>query len=120
MTVLGAHMTAANREHLSRVRALWEGGKPLEAGQILFDALEPDVRPKWASNVLRFILRKSGISTELFEQVLFTAETKRMWANGHRVFSTLRASVLELDALASSQRLTSRQSLLRDVLCLAE
>lgn len=106
--------------HLVQAAENWRVGRPLEAGRLIFENLPPDVRPQWAARILRLVLTRSGIESSLFAQVLHTADHQAMWGNGHRVFSTLRASVLELDELEGRCGLTKEQELLRSILSLAE
>ncbi len=109
-----------NSNQLDRAHEHWRGGQPLEAGRLVYENLAIQVRPVWAARILRFVLDKSGIEHSLFEQVLYTADHRAMWGNGHRAFSTLRTSTLKLDELRRTRGLTKDESLLGEVLSLAE
>jgi hypothetical protein len=105
---------------LQKASEYWQGGMPLEAGRLIFENMPSNARPRWAARILSLVLARSGIQSPLFEGVLQTAEREDLWRNGHRVFSTLRASTLKLDDMERTRGLTQNQQDLRYVLSLAE
>jgi hypothetical protein len=107
-------------EHLKRAAEYWNSGQPLQAGKLIFENLPNEARPKWASRILRIILERSGIQSSLFDPILHTADHQPMWGNGHRVFSTLRASTLKLDDMKRTKGATEAQKLFGYILSLAE
>jgi hypothetical protein len=109
-----------NGNHRDQAAEYWRGGKPLEAGRLIFESLPTTVRPKWAAEILRLVLDKSRIDPSPFWLLLQTADHQAMWGNGHRVFSMLRASTLDLLQLQKTQGLTKEQTLLAGILSLAE
>jgi hypothetical protein len=109
-----------DNNHLERAAEYWRGGQAIQAGKLIFENIPAETRPKWASRLLRLVLGRSGIQSSIFEQVLHTADDQAMWRNGHRVFSAVRASTLELDELERTHGLTKEQKLLGDLLSLAE
>lgn len=109
-----------NRTHLVRAAECWRSGKPLEAGRLIFERLASEARPKWAARVLKLAVDKSGIKHPLFEQVLRTADERSMWAKGHRLFSEVRDSTLELDNVKRTQGLSEEQRILHTLFVLAE
>jgi hypothetical protein len=113
-------MQTDNSNHLERAAEYWRGGQPLEAGRLIYEHLPLQARPKWAARIFRSVLGKSGVQPSLFEQVLYTADHQAMWGNGHRAFSILRASTLKLDELQRTRGLTKEETLLGDLLSLAE
>lgn len=116
----GIDMPSNDPNRFDQATKQWHGGQALEAGRLLLENLPTHLRPIWASNILRLVLGRSGVDPSLFHQVLYTAEHQPMWANGHRTFSILRNSVLELDELERTIGLTKEQKLLKYVLHLAE
>jgi hypothetical protein len=92
-------MPNPDADYLTRAAEFWEGGKPIEAGRLVFENLPSDVRPAWAPRILRLVLEKSGVARDQFLRTLDTADHPRQWANGHRCFDILRGTVLELDEL---------------------
>jgi hypothetical protein len=109
-----------NDDHLRRAAEYWSSGQLLEAGELIYDNLPTEDRPRWASGVLRLVLARSGIRSSLFEQILHIADHQAMWGDGHRAFSTLRASTLKLDELERTRGLTEDEELLHSILSLAE
>ena len=65
--------------HLEIARQHWLEGQALEAGRLIFEALPPESRPKWAARILRLVIDKSGVEKGQFERTLY-AQTIR--ANG--------------------------------------
>lgn len=64
----------------------WKGGKAIDAGKLIFEALPNTLRPRWASRILRLLLVKSGTNSSLFHLVMLTAEQPSKWSHGHQVF----------------------------------
>lgn len=108
-----------NSNHLMRAAEYWREGHPLEAGKLIFERLPADVRPKWASRILKLVLERSGVRSSLIEQVLHTADHTTEWKNARHVFSTVRKSTLELDKIRQ-HGLTKEQELLGWLLAMAE
>jgi len=113
-------MTNDNASICEQAREYWEGGQPLIAGRLIYERISPENRPHWASSILRLLLIKSGIQLPILNQLLRTAERQEMWREGHRLFSDVRASVLQLDQLERTQGLTKEQALLSSILSVAE
>jgi hypothetical protein len=87
---------------------------------MIFENLPPDLRPKWAADILRLVLERSGVERAHFDQILEITDHQTQWGNGHREFSTLRDSVLELLELLRMRGLSKEQKILYGVLSLAE
>ena len=113
-------MVSKGDDLFHRAAMCWNEKQPLEAGRLIFENLPTEVRPSWAASVLRLVLARSGIHFPVLEQVLHTADHEDMWKNGHRVFSTLRAAVMNIDEVERARDLTDDQKLLRSILSLAE
>jgi len=112
-------MSNDNSNHLARAVQYWRGGQPLEAGKLIFENLPEDIRPKWASRILKLVVERSGVHSSPIEQVLYIADHTTEWRNAHRAFSTVRKSTLELDSIRE-RGLTKEQELLGWLLALAE
>jgi hypothetical protein len=109
-----------DENYLELAREYWRGGRPLEAGRLLYDNLPVESRPAWAVRILRLVLDRSGVSRSHFERVLHTADNPRQWANGHRCFDLIRHETLECDRLRRSGQLTKDQELFASLMLLAE
>lgn len=106
-------------DHLGRAAEYWRTGQPLEAGKLIFENLPAEVRPKWASRILKLVLERSGVRSSPIEQVLYIADHPAEWKNAHYAFSTVRKSTLKLDRIRA-RALTKEQELLGWLLALAE
>jgi hypothetical protein len=128
--------------YLERAPEYWEGGQAVKAGRLVFENLPNDLRPKWASRILRLVLERRGIrfnerpnwtsgildfvfgrnrvQPSVFDEILYTAEHPAMCGNGHRVFDALRGATLELDRFRRTIGLTEEQTLRSSILSLAE
>jgi len=104
-------------EHLERAGEYWRGGQPLEAGRLIFENLPAQVRPRWASKILRLAVGRSGSSVPPIDHLLEIADRPTEWGNAHRVFSLLRKSTLDLERL---QNRTPEQEIVIHNLYLAE
>jgi hypothetical protein len=131
---------------VERAAEFWRRGAPYEAGQVIFENLPNEVRPKWAARILRLVLTRSGVQPShfegvrpkwaarvlrsvlaaigvrsmLFEHVLHIADHPWQWGRGHRVFDKLRDSLLWLETQREMLGLTKKQKLLESLLDLAE
>ena len=105
--------------HLTQANEYWRGGHPLEAGKLIYENLPADIRPKWASRILKLVLLRSGIRSSPIEQVLDIADHTAKWGNANRAFFTVRKSTLKLDSIRD-RGLTKKQELLGWGLALAE
>jgi hypothetical protein len=107
-------------DHFEQAAQYWRDGQALDAGRLIFEALPSDIRPRWASTILKIVLERSGIRSSVLQQVLDTAADRKFWGNGHRVFSMVRHETLKVDELDRTGHLTKDDELLGDVLSLAE
>lgn len=44
---------------LAAIAALWQGGRPLEAGRALTALVPPEARPRWSGRIVRWAYRRS-------------------------------------------------------------
>jgi hypothetical protein len=111
--VLRAHRASLAREsgwqtehgdHRSRALGYWRRGQALEAGRVVFEHLAPEDRPRWAANVLRTVLAKTGLQIPAIQHVLDLAEQPQEWRAAHSAFSILRGSTLQLAHLRRRSR----------------
>lgn len=98
----------------------WSKGEALEAGKLIYENLPPESRVRWAVRILELVLKRSGIESSPFKQVLAAPDHEDMWKNGHQIFSTLRNVTLKLDNLRKSGRLSEDEKLFASILSLAE
>jgi hypothetical protein len=114
---MAVNMPERNGNHLERAAEQWRGGQPLEAGRIIFDNLQPAMRPTWASRILRSVVEKSRVRFSPIEEILRIADNPTEWGKAHGAFSLLRKSTLNLERLQSKSR---EETLLLSHLYLAE
>jgi hypothetical protein len=106
---------------VERAAKHWHAGEAMEAGRLLFETLPGHLRPIWGARILRLVISKNCVDdSSLFAQVLYDAEHERMWADGHRAFSTLRDSLLRLQQKEAAEGLTKEQTLLKSIVVLGE
>jgi hypothetical protein len=79
------------------VRALWDAGKALQAGRILFEAMPEQERPVWAGDILRFCCNYSSTVPAEVAAVLDLTRCNSEWHRGHEVFDTLRRLTLRIE-----------------------
>ena len=113
-------MPQNDQSHLRQAAECWAQGAALEAVKLIYENLPTKSRPRWASEILKVVLQRSGIQSSLFDQVLFAAQHEDMWKSSHQVFSTLRHATLGLDKLRRGPGLSEDERLLASVLSLAE
>ena len=102
---------------LTKARSLWTEGEALEAGKLIFDSLPRESRPEWAANILRLVLKRTGIKSPPIERVSSLARCSGDWNKAHEAFSMVRKAALKLEHL---KPLTPPQTLLLRHLLLAE
>jgi hypothetical protein len=113
-------MEQQKNTHLVQAAEYWAKGQPLKAGEVIYENLPLQFRPKWASRILKIVLNRGGVQSSLFDQVLIAADDEFLYKSGHRVFSAIRESTLKLDELRRDHDLSEDQKLLASVLSLAE
>lgn len=104
-------------DFLKSALLLWDNGSELEAGRLIYENLTQETRPKWASNILKLVVARSGVRHPSVERVLQISEHQTEWHYAHDAFSSIRDAILELDHV---NELTSSQRLLVRVLELSE
>ena len=82
---------------LAKARSHWMEGQPLEAGQLIFESLPSEIRPQWANNILRSVVERTGIKSEVIHRVISTADCSDEWGKAHDVFSAVRDKTLQVD-----------------------
>jgi hypothetical protein len=95
----------------------WRGGRPLEAGELLFESIPREFRPNWASRILKSAAGRSGIQFLPIENMLYVADHPTQLRTAHHAFDILRHSTLELERI---QVRTKDRELLLSLLLLAE
>jgi hypothetical protein len=110
-------MASQDDNRVERAAEHWRGGRLLEAGKLLFESLPRELRPNWASRILKLAVGRSGVRVSPIENILHIADHPSEWGNAHRAFSALRKSTLELERM---QVTTQDQELLLSLVLLAE
>lgn len=103
---------------LNRAPEHGRNGQHLEAGRLIFENLPKELRPRWASQVLADIVRRTQVTSPPIENILRIASLPSEWRNAHDAFSSARKLTLELEKLGEGR--SSEQSLLLRHLLLAE
>ena len=75
---------------LKQARELWEAGKYLDAGRLLYEALPHERRPGWAAEILAAVTPYAP-QTPAIDRVLEVARTPARWHEGHDAFDAVRA-----------------------------
>ncbi|WP_010582401.1 hypothetical protein [Schlesneria paludicola] len=109
-----------NNIHIKQAPVLWATGKPFDAGRIIFEGLPTESRPKWASRILKFLLRRYRIESPQFDYVLKMVDNKDLWSTGHQAFCNLRDTTLRLDEAGQKREFSEEESLLIAILAIAE
>jgi hypothetical protein len=82
---------------LTKARGHWIDGQPLEAGKLIFERLPSEIRPQWANNILRSVVERTGIKSDVIDRVISTADCRDEWGKAHDVFSAVRDKTLQVD-----------------------
>jgi len=101
----------------TQARELWRSGKAIDAGRLLFEHLKPELRPMWASRLLRAVVQRTEIKSPSIDAILVISENVADWNNAHRAFSFVREATLKLEEI---QGRSIHQELLLAQLYLAE
>jgi hypothetical protein len=102
---------------LSKARTQWMNGKTLDAGKLLFEQLDMEIRPRWAANILKLVLERTGIKSNPIDRIISIANCPNDWGKAHDAFSALRKAALDLEQLKAR---SPQQTLLLSHLLLAE
>lgn len=82
---------------LAKARGHWMEGQPFEAGKLIFESLPSEIRPQWANNILRSVVERTGIKSDVIDRVISTADCPDQWGKAHDVFSAVRGKTLQVD-----------------------
>lgn len=109
-------MSLDRQSMLTTAYEYWQQGGSLEAGmeagKLIFESLSNECRPKWAANILRAAVVRSGIKSQPIERVLAVADHPNEWGKAHDAFDSVRRASL---TIVHSEFRGSQKSLL---LCL--
>jgi len=78
-------------------RVLWDAGKSLEAGRVLFEALPAGDRPFWAGAILQFCCEYAATIPPEVAAVLQLTHKRSEWHHGHEIFDALRRLTLRIE-----------------------
>src|SRR5258706_2415573 len=110
-------MSDKNSNYLKQAAEHWRDGQPLDAGRLIFDNLTKEVQPRWAANILKSVVKRTGIKSPPIERIIHLADHPRDWNKANDAFSSARRSTLELESLKAR---SPEQALLLNHLLLAE
>lgn len=110
-------MSDDDQDRLRRANEHWLAGRPLEAGEMLFEALPLEVRPKWASGILRLAVQRTGVQFAPIELILQISAHPAEWREAKLAFSALRDSTLKLEKI---QAINDEEKVLLSLHYLAE
>jgi hypothetical protein len=79
------------------VSRLWKEREYVRVGHILFDAIPSELRPIWAVNLLKIMVKKTGLSTIEIENLITVASDPSTWNQAHAAFSAIRKQVRKLE-----------------------
>jgi hypothetical protein len=97
-------MEIDRREILARAAGYWEGGRALDAGELIFESLPAETRPIWAAGILRLVHESGGRNCFAIQVVLEIADDPTEWASARGAFLKLRKETLRLERSWFSSR----------------
>ncbi|MEQ8638686.1 hypothetical protein [Gimesia maris] len=110
-------MTVDESKYLKDAKLLWDKGRSLEAGQIIFNNIPTDLKPKWSLAILDLAVLKSGTHFGPINTLQQTGREPQKWNLVRDVFSSIRKKTLELE---QSDCISHEQKELLYLLYLAE
>jgi hypothetical protein len=103
--------------YLQEALEYWRKDEPIKAGRLIFERLPREIQPKWAAEILKAVVGRSGATSPEIERIIEMARNPAEWSKGHDAFSAARTQVLKLDRMSSK---SSADNLLHHNLLLAE
>jgi hypothetical protein len=106
-----------NDTDMTNAHEMWRSGQSLTAGEIVFNSVREEERPRWAACVLEYALQLSGVSDAELQDVIAMANDRTRWKDGHLKFNAIRKSTIKLDSrLIRTKAVNTRNA----IYCLAE
>lgn len=102
---------------ISEAYSHWKNGEDVETGRLLFERLPNEFRPKWAANILRLVIQRTGTKSDVIAHALSIADHPEDWGKAHQAFDKLRDATLKLERIWWR---SPREQLLLSQLLLAE
>jgi hypothetical protein len=102
MTLPAPFPTCCNGKNMASssvvaARALWDAGKPLEAGRVLFEATPEPARVGWAAAVLAMCCEYLQPTPQEIATVVAIARDKSQWPRAHGAFEAVRRLTLRVE-----------------------
>jgi hypothetical protein len=110
-------MTDDDHNYLAAAAECWSNGKIVDAGRLIFEHLPIRLRPVWAADLLRLILKQTRIECDQIEAILTVTEDQTRWKESYAIFMLLRDCTLDL---IKHNSLPPSESLILAVVGLAE
>jgi hypothetical protein len=83
-------------------RAYWRGGRPLDSGKVVYEALEPGQRPGWAGSLLRFAIGAVVAPLGEIAAAIPLATDPTRWHEGYTLFERIRQHTVRAEATLSA------------------
>ena len=96
------------------LRAMWAGGRALDAGRLLFESVPPAEQPAWAGRLVA-LCRPLAPRLAAVENVITIAADLARWDEAHAAFDAVRTWTLRFQQPGAPPR-----PIASGVLCLAE
>ena len=78
---------------IDELKRLWNGGRGVEVGGVLYEALPNDLRPAWAAEILA-LCGSQLPPIPVVEAVVAIGRDPRRWGEGHAAFRKVRELTL--------------------------
>jgi hypothetical protein len=78
------------------LRAMWAGGRALDAGRLLFESVPPAEQPAWAARLV-VLCRRLAPRVAPVENVLAIAADPARWDEAHAAFRAVRARTVRFE-----------------------
>lgn len=93
---------------LSEAMREWNAARPLEAGNLICEHLQPRERPGWAAGALELVCRRFS-PVAAVETVLRLAHDPSRWREGHAAFQAVRRLTLQVERCVTSEAIDPQQ-----------
>ncbi len=90
-------------------KELWEEGRDLEAGRLLFESLPKDEQPRWAAAILDLTTQWLDVWMCGVWELQRVAKKRRRWRGAYSAFQMIRNTTLRLEARKARKALTPKQ-----------
>jgi hypothetical protein len=92
-------MSNLSNDNFKKAKEYWQSNQPLKVGELIFENLSIDIRPRWALTILESIVKRTKIKSVPIEHIIEIAKQPEKWKEAHGAFDKLRESTLKLEKL---------------------